>query len=177
VAAPVPEPVPASAPSAPVAVPVKSAAEDAVFRLPEAEDATAARAPSSSSSSSKRAVLGLLVLAALGGLYVTQRAGRSAPKRGPAAAAAAKDANATAVAPTPAPPRPVVTLAEPALATRAAGGVAALLDGNYRSALVAYRKVAAEGGGEAADIFVRALESRLAAPCRRAGRPIKECIP
>jgi hypothetical protein len=176
VAAPVPEPVMASAPSAPVAVPAKSAAEDAVFRLPEAEDATAARAPSSSPSSSKRAVLGLLVLAALGGLYFTQRAGRGAPTRTPAAAVAQTEAKALAAA-APVAPRPVVTIAEPALATKAAGGVSALLDGNYRAALVAYRRVAAEGGGEAADIFVRALESRLAAPCRRAGRPIKECIP
>jgi hypothetical protein len=176
VAAPVPEPVPASAPSAPVAVPAQSAAEDAVFRLPEAEDATAARAPSSSPSSSKRAVLGLLVLAALGGLYFTQRAGRAAPRRTPAAAAVQTEAKALAAA-APAAPRAVVTIAEPALATKAAGGVTALLDGNYRAALVAYRRVAADGGGEAADIFVRALESRLAAPCRRAGRPIKECIP
>jgi hypothetical protein len=168
-------PAPIAAP-APIPAPIadaKSAAEDAVFRLPEAEDATAARAVSAGSSN-KRAVLGIVLLAALGGLYVTQRSAKSAPRRPAAPAAAAK---AEPAATPPAPVRPPVTLAEPALATRAPDGVAALLDGNHRAALLAYRRVAAEGGGEAADIFVRALESRLAAPCRRAGRPTKECMP
>jgi hypothetical protein len=172
----------AAAASAPIAAPApipapvadaKSAAEDAVFRLPEAEDATAARVVSPGSSN-KRAVLGIVLLAALGGLYATKRAAKSAPRR-PAATAAATTAEPAATP--PAPVRPPVTLAEPALATRAPDGVAALLDGNHRAALLAYRRVAAEGGGEAADIFVRALESRLAAPCRRAGRPTKECMP
>jgi hypothetical protein len=172
----------AAAASAPIAAPApipapvadaKSAAEDAVFRLPEAEDATAARVVSPGSSN-KRAVLGIVLLAALGGLYATKRAAKSVPRR-PAATAAATKAEPAATP--PAPVRPPVTLAEPALATRAPDGVAALLDGNHRAALLAYRRVAAEGGGEAADIFVRALESRLAAPCRRAGRPTKECMP
>jgi hypothetical protein len=172
VAAPVEDVVPvAIAPSPSAAIAAKSAAEDAVFRLPEAED-TAAPRVATPASPARRAVLGLVVLAVLGGLYVSQRATRSAPKRGPAAAAPAATAPVAA-----APARPSVTLAEPALATSAREGVNALLDGNYRSALLVYRRVAADKGGETADIFVRALESRLAAPCRRAGRPIKECMP
>lgn len=146
---------------------------DDLFRLPEAEHTVTAPAPSGKGTAT-RAGLGLVLLALLAAVYlvkVRSKAAKPAPRANAGAVAAA-----AATSPAPPPPLPTATLTDPALARTATEGVAALREHDYQTASEVYRRIVVESGSETAQVFVRALESRRAAPCRRARRPVQECL-